>query len=114
ICDRVIFINGGRILLQETVENLETRFRATQLEVEFGRPIDPAGLRAVPGVRAVEAVSASRFRIAFDGDEGVRARILASCQQLGPVTSFGSAMPTLEGAYLRLIQGDGGSAPAPP
>jgi ABC-2 type transport system ATP-binding protein len=112
ICDRVIFINGGRILLQETVQNLEARFKATQLEVEFGRPVDASALGAVPGVRSVEPMSPTRFRVGFEGDETARAEILAGCQKLAPVTSFSSAMLTLEEAYLKLIQG--GTAPTTP
>jgi ABC-2 type transport system ATP-binding protein len=110
ICDRVIFINGGRILLQDTVQNLEARFKATQLEVEFGSPVDSALLGAVRGVRAVDALSPTRFRITLDGGEAARSEILAGCQRIGPVTSFSSAMLTLEEAYLKLMQ----PAPGPP
>ncbi|HEV2166180.1 MAG TPA: ABC transporter ATP-binding protein, partial [Thermoplasmata archaeon] len=35
ICDRVIFINRGKILVQDTVENISERFKVTQLTVEF-------------------------------------------------------------------------------
>lgn len=113
ICDRVIFINRGRILLQDSVQNIETRFKATQLEVEFARSVAPGELASVVGVRSVEPLSPNRFRVTFDGDDDERARILEGCQKIGTVTSFTSASPTLEGAYLKLIQGDGGAAGAP-
>jgi ABC-2 type transport system ATP-binding protein len=110
ICDRVIFVNRGRILLQDTVQNLEARFKATQLEVEFGRPVEVSALGAIPGVQKVEPLSSTRFRLSFDGGEAARTEILAACQRVGSVTSFGSAMLTLEDAYMKLIQ----AAPSPP
>lgn len=113
ICDRVIFINRGRIILQDSVQNIASRFKATQLEVEFARPIDPSPLGAVPGVRSYEPLAPTRYRITFDGDEESRARILDGCQKIGTVVSFSSASLTLEDAYLKLIQGDGGAGGPP-
>jgi len=104
ICDRVIFINQGKILLEDTVENLGNRFRVTTLDVEFARPAGVAALTAIPGVTKAESVTPSRFRLDFDGSDEARARILEACQKLAPVTSFSSATLTLEDAYMRLMQ----------
>ncbi len=109
ICDRVIFINRGKILLQDTVANVAARFRVTSLDVEFGRPVDPARVAAVPGVRRSTPVSPIRFRLEFDGEEGTRTRILEQCQQIAPVASFGASSLSLEDAYMRLMQ----DAPGP-
>jgi len=108
ICDRVIFINQGQILLQDTVENIGARFRVTSVDVEFSRPIDPASLRPIPGVSAVQALTATRFRLGFDGSEESRAQILEGCQKIARVTSFSSSALTLEDAYMRLMQGNSG------
>ena len=105
ICDRVIFINRGKILLQDTVENIGSRFRVTSLDVEFGAPVELARLTALPGVSRATAIAPTKFRIEFDGSEAARARLLGLCQQLGPVTSFSSSSLTLEDAYMRLMQG---------
>ncbi len=105
ICDRVIFINQGKILLQDTVANIGQRFRATTLDVEFSRPPELRALAAIPGVTRVESATPTRFRLAFDGSEEQRAQILEACQRLAPVTSFSSSKLTLEEAYLALIQG---------
>jgi len=109
ICDRVIFISQGRLLLQDTVANLANRFRVTNLDVEFVRPVEPAALGSVPGVLRVQALTPSRFRLDFDGSDEPRARILEGCQKVAAVTSFSSATLTLEDAYMRLIQGDPGA-----
>ena len=113
ICDRVLFINRGRIVLEDTVAGLAARFRVRALEVEFLRPVAPGALAAVPGVARVDALGPNRFRLEFDGSDETRARLLAACQGLGSVTSFGSATLTLEDAYLRLIPGGSGGPPPP-
>ncbi len=109
ICDGVIFINQGRILLQDTVENIGNRFRVRSLDVEFARPVDAVSLGTIPGVSNVQPISPTRFRLGFDGSEDARARILEGCQGIGRVTSFTSSALTLEDAYLRLIQGGPGA-----
>ncbi len=112
ICDRVIFVNRGRIVLQDTVESLANRFRVTSVDVEFSLPVDPARLGSIPGVFHVQASSATRLRLEFDGSDESRTRILEACQAVGRVTSFSSSALTLEDAYLRLIQGPGAAAPS--
>jgi ABC-2 type transport system ATP-binding protein len=105
ICDRVIFINRGKILLEDSVDRIANRFRVTSLEVEFAVPVDAAALAALPGVAQVRAMSPQRFQLSFDGSDDARARILEGCQKVGRVTSFSSASLQLEDAYLSLIQG---------
>ena len=108
ICDRAIFINHGKIVLQDTVDNISARFKVTRLDIDFARAVDPASIGAIPGVRGVHAIGPMRFRVEFDGDEERRSRILEDCQKLAPVTSFSSSSLTLEEAYLKLMQ------PGPP
>ncbi len=109
ICDQVIFINRGRILLRDSVENIGRRFRVTALDVVFARPVELSSLASIRGVGHAEALGPARFRLDFDGQEESRTGILEACQRLAPVTSFSSASLTLEDAYLRLIQ-EGGPA----
>jgi ABC-2 type transport system ATP-binding protein len=107
ICDQVMFINHGRILLRDTVANVAAKFRVTRLDVEFARPVDLPALRTVAGVTDVEPVTPTRFRLSFDGSEAARAQILEACQKVAPVTSFSSSSLTLEEAYLKLFQAPG-------
>lgn len=113
ICDRAIFINQGKIVLQDTVENISARFKVTRLDIDFARAVEPAGLRGIPGVRGVTALGPLRFRVEFDGDEEHRAQILEGCQKLAPVTSFSSSSLTLEEAYLKLMQPRSSGPPSP-
>ncbi len=104
ICDRVIFINQGKVLLQDTVANIGERFRVTRVDVEFSVPVAPEQLRAVPGILSCQSLAPTRLRLGFDGTTESRSEILLGCQKVAPVISYASASLTLEDAYLRLIQ----------
>ena len=115
ICDQVIFINQGQILLRDTVENVATRFQTRSVDAEFAAPILFDRIRELgPIVREVLVVGERRFRISFDGSNAARAEILAGLVKLGPVLSYSSSSLMLEDAYLSLIAGNDNGRPTPP
>jgi ABC-2 type transport system ATP-binding protein len=115
ICDQVIFINGGQILLRDTVENVATRFQSRAVDVEFATPVMIDRIRALgPMVHDVAVVAERRFRITFDGSNSARSEIIAGLVKLGPVLTYQNASLVLEEAYLSLMAGNNGAAPAPP
>ena len=105
ICDRVLFVNRGKILLQDSVDKVAERFRSRLLEIEFATPMSPEGLRPLGAlVSSVEAVTERKLHLGFDGADPTRVQILRKCLELGPVTSFTNASLVLEDAYLQLMQ----------
>ncbi len=115
ICDRVIFINGGKIVLQDSVAALSDRMRARFIDVEFASPVAPAALAPLTGVAAsVQPLGDRRYRLGFDGSDASRARLLAACQQVAPVLNFASVGSVLEDAYLQLMSGPNSGAGLPP
>lgn len=107
ICDQVIFINQGQVVLKDTVENVATRFRTRAVDAEFATPMHIDRIKALGEVvRDVSVVGERRFRIIFDGSTESRASILRGLVGLGPVLSYQSASLVLEDAYLALMQGD--------
>ncbi len=104
ICDHVIVIDQGRILLQDSVESIDRQFRPTSLEVDFTRATSLSTVEKVPGVPPARELSSTRFRLDFDGSQDTRVHILEGCQRLAPVASFSSATLTLEDAYMRWLQ----------
>jgi ABC-2 type transport system ATP-binding protein len=106
ICDRAIFINNGKLLLQDTVENIGRRYRETDVDIEFYAPVDPARFAAAtnPVATRVESDSPIRFRVSYDGSDEARRALLAASQSIAPVRSFYSATLTLEDAYLALLR----------
>ena len=112
ICDQVIFINQGQILLRDSVENVADRFRARAVDVEFATPIVVDRIQALaPLVKSAAVVGERRFRITFDGSDSARAEILRSLVGIGPVLSYQNASLVLEDAYLALMQNNNGGLP---
>jgi ABC-2 type transport system ATP-binding protein len=104
VCDQVIFLDHGRVLLRDRVETLAQRIRSRQVDVEFEQPVPVE--RATPVrefVSDVAALSDRRWRISFDGTDATRRRLLLACQSIGPVVQFASTSLALEEAYLELI-----------
>jgi ABC-2 type transport system ATP-binding protein len=106
ICDDVIFLSRGRVLLEDKVDNLSDRFKTTSLDVEFSAPIDVSKMDVLrPMTKGVAMLSDRKLRIDFDGSNSVRTEILYACLKLGPVSSFTSSVLTLESAYIELMKG---------
>jgi ABC-2 type transport system ATP-binding protein len=104
VCDELIFLHQGRVLLRDRAERVAERIRPRTVDVEFEHPVsvDPAG--ALRGVASrVDVLSERRWRVAFDGTDEMRVRLLALCQAVGPVTQFANSTLVLEEAYLELI-----------
>jgi len=119
ICDQVIFINQGQILLRDTVESLAERFQARAVDVEFATPMPIERIQSLGAlVERVTVVGERRFRISFDGSNTTRSEIISGLVKLGPVLSYSSASLVLEDAYLALMQSDvppaNGGLPLPP
>jgi ABC-2 type transport system ATP-binding protein len=86
LCDRVVIINQGHIVADDTLETLRVRARQQQenvILVEFDQAIDLNLLKKLPGVRTVSQSSAGRYRMTADAGQDPRAAIsqLAQSQQ---------------------------------
>ncbi|MFZ0699697.1 MAG: ABC transporter ATP-binding protein [Thermoplasmata archaeon] len=104
ICDHAVFINHGKILLNDTVEAISQRHAATEVEVEFEQPTSPELLRQIaPILPGMRVLSSTTIRAPMEGHRGTRAAILRQCVQLAPVVSFRSASLSLENVYLELM-----------
>jgi ABC-2 type transport system ATP-binding protein len=105
ICDDVIFLSNGLVVLKDSVDHLSERFKTTSLDVEFSTPIDNSKLLSLnPLTKGVEVLSDRRLRIMFDGTDNSRSAILSACQTLGQVSSFSNSVLTLESAYIELMK----------
>ncbi len=110
VCDRLVVVNRGRVLLEDRVENVAAHFRSRRVDVEFGGPVTPESRVRLAALSAsVEVVNDRRWRVSFDGSDARRADILAACQAVGPVLHFASASLQLEDAYLEVVEGGTGA-----
>tara|TARA_B100000575_G_scaffold279156_1_gene267216 strand:- start:30 stop:947 length:918 start_codon:yes stop_codon:yes gene_type:complete len=101
VCDRVIVINNGEVVAQDTIENLRPDAAQIQLHVAHGLPDLQGRLMAIPGVDTVRLDSPERCTVTMSTD--CRAEI-ARCSAPHDLLEM-SRMDTLEDIYMRLIQG---------
>lgn len=105
VCDRVVFLNRGRVLLRTEVVRLADRIRPRHVDVEFAEPVASGTETALSSITSeVVRLSDRRWRISFDGSTATRARLLRLCQGVGEVVQFTGSSLLLEDAYLDLIE----------
>jgi ABC-2 type transport system ATP-binding protein len=69
ICNRVIIINKGKIVADDTSEILQQKTSAdTAVLVEFGKEVNTNDLKKIEGVTKVESLGQNKFRIHSDDD----------------------------------------------
>ena len=102
VCDRVVIINQGSVVAQDTIEALASSGRRIRLKVARPAPELAPKLRALDGVRAVEALDDGVF--VLDGDADVRARAAEAAVSFGLLELRMDR--GLEEVYLRLARGE--------
>lgn len=106
VCDRVVIVHEGRVVLDAGTGELAPG-QGAELRVTLRRPPSESELRALPGVLAVEALDRHRFVVRHDGDadfaERLAARAVARAWGLAELTP---AAGTLEDTFMRLTRGE--------
>lgn len=115
VCDRVIIIDRGHIIAEDTSEGLNRRLQGvfqTLVRVDGPRDEVQAALRAIPTVEQVNedpvpSDPASRFKVVSNDGEAVRKAIARtvidrgwSLMEVSPITL------TLEDLFVRLVSED--------
>ncbi len=105
-CENVIFINRGKLVLQEKTRDLESRFKSKSIRVTFKDNVSIDDVRKMLSglVDRVEDDASNSFIIYFDGDLDRRADILEYCQRVGRVISFSDYGSSLEEAFVNIIK----------
>jgi ABC-2 type transport system ATP-binding protein len=76
LCDRVVVINKGELVADDTLTNLLRRDgKGTTLLAEFEGNVTAQQLSALKGVRQVTVVEGFKFRITTDGETDLRPEI---------------------------------------
>jgi len=111
VCDEVAMIDHGKLVVYDTISNVEAKFSEGQNIVEVGlqHPIDDRSMNkdvvALPNVVAVEKKDDRTLKIRFNGGLDAQERILSDLVKLKiGVISYKPASVELEDAYLKLIK----------
>jgi len=107
VCDEVVFLHHGEVLLKDRVDRVAGRIRSRQVDVEFEHAVPSTAMATLrPLAPEIAALSEKRWRITFDGSDETRVKLLGLCQTIGPVAQFANTSLVLEEAYLELIPTD--------
>lgn len=74
ICDRVIIINQGRVVLDETLANL-SKNQGQIIEVEFDYRVEEQALNNIHLLKKVENISGFLYHLHFDTKEDMRSKV---------------------------------------
>ena len=116
-CGRVVIINKGRVVAEDTPENLTHRLQGAatvRLEVRGEDGSLEAGLGAVPGVKAVRHLRPGVFEVDAEGGRDVRADLARLVVGQGrDLVSLQQAGMSLEDIFLHLTTTDAAAAEPP-
>jgi ABC-2 type transport system ATP-binding protein len=106
ICDRVIIINKGELVADDTVSNLQKGRKEIQVViVEFKETVDKLLLENMKSVDKAEQVSPFRFQLSTSNAEPVRKQILELALQHNlNIVSLQSETLRLEDVFRELTQ----------
>jgi len=104
ICDRLIFLDRGKIRRRASADEVASLTRVDAVDVEFVRPTELEALEGLrPWIRKTVRLGDRKYRFRFDGQEETMSRLFAECGNVGPVRSFAPSVPALEAAYRQII-----------
>ena len=70
LCDQVVIINNGKLIVDEKIGQIQNRLSAGQaIELELLKPIDPSVFKLIPEVLSVDTLAGNRYKVYFnEGD----------------------------------------------
>jgi ABC-2 type transport system ATP-binding protein len=103
LCDRIVIVDHGQVVANDTLAGLYRRLPATnKLVIDLVDGIDPAGLRRIPGVEAAE-LNGNQLSVWLkdlsDGAPGVLGWLAAGRHRFDHVAT---EAPTLETVFLTM------------
>jgi ABC-2 type transport system ATP-binding protein len=115
-CSRVVIINEGQVVAQDSIENLAAGLgRVQTLRVRVARDADSLAheLRALPGVaEAVRGLDAT-YLVRVDGGDAARERVAAAVVSAGVgLLDLSRERASLEEIFLKLVTDETGQAVA--
>jgi ABC-2 type transport system ATP-binding protein len=112
ICDRVIIINKGKIVADDTVANLQQGSTENIVRVSFKEALEPAWLSRLPSANSVTGTDNYNWSIRTTEPEALRKQILEmSLQHNLNIVSLHSENASLEQVFRNLTGGS--TAPTP-
>jgi ABC-2 type transport system ATP-binding protein len=110
-CNRVQIMRQGRLVFNDTLEELSGHMRTGSLVAAFGRAPAIAELQRMAGVTAVDVLEPGRLRVHFDPPADPAERIVElSVERHWQLRELTPDMRGLEQVFMELTSGDHGAA----
>ena len=107
ICDRVLIIHEGRLVLDERLDRLREDKHKNFIRVAFKRPPSIETMRAIAGIDSAEKIDGQRFRISFHpGSQALDALTQQSANSCWGLFEMIPDTNTLEETFVRLTRGE--------
>ncbi len=107
ICDRVIIINRGMLVADDSLSNLQKTSTANLVKVGFKEPLEPEWLRRLPAVKVVNRLDTYNWSLETEEPEVVRKALLElSLQHNLNIVSLQNESQSLEEVF-RTLTGNG-------
>lgn len=106
VCDRVTFLNRGRIVETGTIEELTRKYTSKALRIEFTEKVPTAALEQLKAQGALLGFEKEGERmclVRFDGTEANRKHIVDGLYPMG-IRNINDAQLGLEQAYMELMK----------
>ncbi|HUC44049.1 MAG TPA: hypothetical protein VMR65_08425, partial [Candidatus Sulfotelmatobacter sp.] len=115
-CSRVVIINEGQVVAEDSIENLTAGLgRVQSLHVRVARETDglAGALAALPGVTDAVRSGEGTFRVRVDAGDSARERVAAEVVRLGAgLIELSRERASLEEVFLKLVTDDAAGAAA--
>ena len=110
-CDRIIFLDGGRVVTHGTIEEIMNRIKIDTIEVEFLNQLSEVDIKNIDSIPEVNSFEKENdfFKIKFDGKAETSNKILTKLTKQGlKVVSFSTKKADLESFYVSIMNDEKG------
>jgi ABC-2 type transport system ATP-binding protein len=83
ICDRVIIIDGGKIVTDKKIDTLQSKGEEQIIEVEFDKAIDTEIIAAIPNLISSNNSNGNLWELTFLSDQDMRSVVFDFAQEHG-------------------------------
>ena len=110
-CDRIIFLDGGKVVTQGTIEEILNRIKIDTIEVEFLNQLTEVDIKKIENILEINSFEKENgfFKIKFDGKPETSNTILTKLTEHGfKVVSFSTKKADLESFYVSIMNDEKG------
>ena len=110
-CDRIIFLDAGKIVTQGTIEEILNRIKIDTIEVEFLNQLTEVDIKKIENILEINSFEKENgfFKIKFDGKPETSNTILTKLTKQGlKVVSFSTKKADLESFYVSIMNDEKG------